>query len=345
MSSVQEPAHKLPPIKEPGFRRYLIGFSAVSAFLIAGLLGTNCALDPYADFYFLTGWRMPRIYTLDTLTDVKFKVRLVRAAGRNGVGTAVFGSSRVMRIDPSGAEFKAMGANGLNLGIQGASLGQIIQFVDLVMADNPDCRPLVGLDFYAFEARPSGRSMYLDRVHPWPARGDAMGRLLSKETFATSLAMLRGKRESNDLLPNGQATKPSPNPVKLQAALEDFASRWWRSQPLFRNYTYNPERLEQLRELRARYPKAVFFVNPVSQWYRQGQEQAGLGPVYARWIGDLTSVGGVIDFSDATAITGNAAYYLDAHHYNATAGTLMMQDIAANIEKRPMIYGRVLGAQ
>ena len=204
------------------FRRYVAGLLSASAIWLLALLGINIGVDPFADFYFLTGRRQPSVYTLDSYADMKFKVGRVREAGLNGVGVAVFGSSRVMRIDPADAAFASGPGCALNLGVQGGNLPQAIQFVDFVLSRNPECTPIVGLDLFAFDTRRNAKSIYLDEAAPSAARIDTLSRLASNETFTTSLAMLRGRKATNSLLPSGLAVKPPPNPVARQAILDGF---------------------------------------------------------------------------------------------------------------------------
>ena len=66
-------------------------------------------------------------------------------------------------------------------------------------------------------------------------------------------------------------------------------------------------------------------------------------PAHLLWVAELTALGGVIDFSEASVITCTAEYYLDFHHYNSEAGALMMRDIANYLSNRPLLHGRVLG--
>lgn len=324
------------------FRRYLAVLLAGVAVWMAVVIGLNCAADAFADFYFLTGARPPRIATLDDFTDIRFKVRLVQDAGRDGVGAAAFGSSRVMRIDPAGEAFRSISPRALNLAVQGASLPQTLQFVDFVLRRNPQCIPIIGIDLFAFDTRRNGTSIYLDETKRFPAISDALSRLASRDTVPTSWQMLMGKKVSNRLESNGLAVKPPPDPKQLRSDLEAFAATGWKTWPTFRDFHYDPSKIELLTALRARCPQVVYFVNPVSRWYRKGQANAGLQPAHVAWINDLAKVGRVIDFSDDATIIDESTFYLDPHHCNSAAGELVMQDVANFLHQQPLHHGRLL---
>ena len=315
------------------------------AFLVAFgfLVGLNALGDPYADFYCLFGGRRPSVRTLDRYTDLKFKIRLVREAGPDGVDAAIFGSSRVMRIDPDEPAWTALAPRTLNLGVQGARLGLILEFVEFVTRSNPHSRPVVGLDLFAFNDAPPGHSIYFDD-REWPARWRvAWQNLGNNRALPEAWLAWRGVGGSNRLLGNGLAVRSRPEAGRVRAQLERFAEADWSTWQHFRDFHYDPAKVESLRAFKARFPRTIFFVNPVSRWYRDGQTKAGLGPVEAHWLEDLASVGSVIDFSQAREITEHPDFYYDMHHYDSAAGAMLMRDLAAYVRGEPLRYGRVLG--
>lgn len=322
----------------------------VSAFFLAFplstalLAGLSAPGDPYADFYFLFGGRRPTVRTLDRSTDLKFKIRLVRDAGRDGVDAAIFGSSRVMRIDPAEPVWTELAPRTLNLGVQGARLGVILQFVELVERRNPRCRPLVGLDFFAFNDFAPGHSVHLDETGWRAGCRDAWRNLGTSRALPEAWLAWRGVPGSNQLLANGFAVRARPPADRVQAQLDRFAEADWRTWQHFRGFRYDASRVELLRGLKTRFPRTIFFVNPVSRWYRAGQAKAGLEAAEKRWLDDLATVGSVVDFSEAKAITDDARFYYDPHHYDSAAGALMMSDLAAYARGGALQFGRVLGA-
>lgn len=325
-------------------RHYAGLLLATAGAVFGAVIAVNAAADPYADFYFLTGLRLPRVRTLDTFADVKVKSRLVRAAGVNGLDAAIFGSSRVMRIDPAQPDFAARAPRALNLGTQGARLGQVAQFVEFAARRSPNCLPVIGLDFFAFNEGALGSSIYLDDARPRAAWQDAATRLASDRTLPDAWKTLRGLPGSNTLLPSGLAVRRRPDAAAVRAQLERFAARDWQTWQHFRSFRYDAAKIAVLRELRARHPRTLFFVNPVSRWYLEGQIKAGLEPVHAQWLADLAALGGVIDFMHAEAIVGNAGRYYDMHHYDSEAGALILADMAASVRGEPLRHGRLLTA-
>lgn len=323
------------PSNSRNFRGYLGALFATAAAVFLAVVAVNAAGDPFADFYYLTGLGFPRVRTLDTYTDVKLKSRLARDFV--GLDAAIFGSSRVMRIDPAG-----LGQRALNLGTQGARLGQIAQFVAFATRRNPQCIPIVGLDFFAFNEGPPGSSIFLDDTRVLAGWQDAATRLASDRTLPEAWKALRGVPGSNTLLPSGLAVRKRPDPAAVRAQLERFAARDWQTWQHFRNFRYDPAKLGLLRELRARHPRAVLFVNPVSRWYFDGQTKAGLESVHAQWLADLAALGGVVDFTYAEAIVGKADRYYDMHHYDTEAGALILADVAASLRGEPLRFGRLL---
>ena len=322
----------------------------VSAFLatfflsLGAFAGLNALGDPYADFYFLFGGRRPNVRTLDRFTDLKFKIRLVREAGRDGLDAAIFGSSRVMRIDPSEPAWTALSPRTLNLGVQGARLGVILEFAEFVARYSPNCRLLIGLDLFAFNESPPGHSIHLDE-RDWPAAWRAAWQNLgTNRTLPDAWQAWRGVAGSNRLLSNGLAVRARAEAETVHAQLERFAEADWRTWQHFRDFHYDPSKVELLRALKTWHPRAVFFVNPVSRWYRTGQAKAGIEPVQARWLADLATVGSVVDFTEAKEITDDARYYYDMHHYDTAAGALLLRDLAAYLRGEPLRYGHVLGA-
>lgn len=326
------------------FCRNAFGFLAGFGVIFLASAGYNAAGDPFADYFFLAGGRLPRVRTIDQFTDLRFKTRLVRQAGRDGLDAAVFGSSRVMRIDPANGGFATVAPRALNLGVQGARLGITTQFVDFVMRRNPRCRPVIALDFFAFNVTGSGFSIYLDEKNPLPAWRDSLTRLGSRATWPETRKVLQGVPASNKLLASGLAIRERPDAKRVHELLTRFAESGWRDWPHFRGFQYDPGKIATLRALRERYPRTIFYVSPVSRWYLEGQALAGLDAVHARWLADLAEVGPVLDFSGATDITGNERLYYDPHHYDTEAGALILSDVAAFVRGEPLRFARVLGS-
>jgi len=320
---------------------FLLGFAVA----FCALAGINAAADPFADFFFLTHRRPPRIRTFDDRTDIRFKAALVRAAGADGLDAAIFGSSRVMSIDPAAAEFHAPPPRAVNLGVQGARLGTTRQFVEYVARHDPHCVAVVGLDFFAFNEGKMDSSIFLDEANPLPAWRDCLGRLGTNRTVPESWSMLHGARVPNELRANGLAVRSRRAPAEVEATLSRFAETDWRQWQHFRNFHYNPARLEVLRAMQRLLPRVVFFTNPASRPYYEGQAKAGLEPLHRRWLADLGQIGNVIDFSEAQEITGQPRLFHDVHHYDTEAGAMILRDVAAYLQGRPLRYGRLLQAE
>jgi hypothetical protein len=324
--------------------RNAASFVVAFAFTLLALAGFNAVGDPYADCYFLTGFRQPEVRTLDFYADVKFKSRLVRDLPPGSLGAAIFGSSRVMRIDPAEPTFAQLVPRAVNLGIQGARLGQTVQFVKLVTRRNPECIPVVGLDFFAFNPGASGRSIYLDDARPFPAQREAFLRLASNRTCSEAWKAIRQQPCPTRLLANGLAARARPEAAYVETQLKNFAAQGWATCPNFRDFRYDRTKIEIVRHLRAEHPRTVFFVNPVSRAYREGQLKAGLELDYAEWRADLARVGRILDFSDVEEIVGNPARFYDPHHYDDQAGGMIIRDVAAYLRGEPLRYARLLGS-
>jgi hypothetical protein len=327
-----------------GLSRNLATFVASFAVAFCALAAINAAADEFADFFFLTHWKPPRVRSFDDRTDVRFKAALVRAAGVDGLDAAIFGSSRVMSIDPATPEFQELAPRALNLGIQGARLGTTRQFLDFVARRDPHCLAVVGLDLFAFNEGALESSIFLDEANPLPAWRDCLGRLGSYRTVAESWDMLHGERVRNALRANGLAIRERRDPAEVEAMLARFAETGWRQWPHFQNFRYDPGKIEVLRAMQRRFPRVVFFTNPASRQFYEGQARAGLAPVHERWLADLGQLGNVIDFSRATEITDQPRRFYDMHHYDTAAGAMILRDVAAYLQGRPLRCGRLLTA-
>jgi hypothetical protein len=317
---------------------FLLGF--VVAY--GALASVNAIADPFADFFFLTHWRPPRVRTFDDRTDIRFKSALVRKAGRDGLDAAIVGSSRVMSIDPETPELRALAPRALNLGVQGARLGITRQFVEYVARRNPRCLALVGLDFFAFYESPLEASIFLDESNPLPAWRDCLGRLGSRQQIPGSWEMLHGFPVANQFRASGLAVRARREPAEVDALLARFAEKDWQQSPHFRQFRYDPSKLEVLRALQRRLPRVVFFTNPATRAYYEGMAKARLDATHRRWLADLGEVGGVIDFTGAAAITDDPRLFNDMHHYHTEAGALILRDIAAHLRGEPLRLGRLL---
>lgn len=325
-----------PPLRNVAI--FLLGY-VVACGALAGL---NAFADPFADFFFLTHGNPPRVRTFDDLTDIRFKTALVCKAGRDGIDAAIFGSSRVMSIDPATAEFQALAPHGLNLGVQGARLGITRQFIEFVARRNPRCLAVVGLDFFAFQDLPLEKSIYLDDTNPFPAWRECFGHLDSSRMVPESWNMLHGYPVTNELRPNGLAIRARRDPADVDALLARFVAQDWQQWPHFRDFRYDPTKLDVLREIRRLVPRVVFFINPATRQYYAAQDKAGLGPLHRRWLADLAAIGDVIDFSGAAAITDQPRLFHDMHHYDTEAGAMILRDVAAHLRGEPLRYGQVL---
>lgn len=324
--------------------RNILGFAFGFALIYGAVASVNAVADPYAEFFFLTHLRPPRVRTFDDRTDIRYKAALVRQAGREGVDAAIFGSSRVMAIDPQMPDFRAIAPRALNLGVQGARLGIARQFVQYVARRNPHCLAVVGLDFFAFHASPLETSIYLDDVSPFAAWYECLERLGSRQRLRESWEMLHGFPVASRFLPNGRALRARQTAAEVDALLARFIERDWERSPHFRQFHYDPTKLDALREMRRALPRVVFFTNPVTRAYLQGMKNAGLESTHRRWLADLAALGGVIDFSEAEAIVDQPRFFNDVHHYEAEAGAMILQDVAAHLRGEPLRWGRLLTA-
>ena len=322
-------------------RNFALFFAGFAAGFCA-FASINALADPYADFFFLTHWRPPRVRSFDDHTDLRFKSALVRKAGRNGLDAAIFGSSRVMAIDPANPEFQSFGPRALNLGVQGARLGTTRQFVEFVARRNPRCLAVVGLDFFAFQDLPLESSPYLDDSDPLPAWRECLGRLGSNRLLPEAWSMLHGYPVANQLCANGQAIRARRSPVEVDALLARFVAEGWRQWPHFRHFRYDPSKLEVLREMQRLLPRVVFFTNPATRQYYEAQAKAELDPDFRRWLADLATIGSVIDFTDSAAITGDPRLFHDMHHYGPEAGDMILRDVTACLRGEPLRFGRLL---
>lgn len=315
------------------------------ALILVALSAVNLLADPYADFFYLTRWRMPRVRTLDDFTDLRFKTALLDRAGDHWLDAALFGSSRCMRLDPTEPHFASLAPRALNLAVQGARLGITRQFVERFARRNPGALALVGIDFFSFNETPLERSIFLDEQNPFPAWRECFWRLGSYRIVEESLSMRRGLAVSNELRASGLAVRAHPPVDEVRGILASFAEQGWKQWSHFRNFHYDRTKLDVLREIRTRFPRTVFFIPPVSRQFQQGQRNAGLDLQYRAWLDDLAALGGVIDFTDAAEIVDEPRYYLDMHHTDSAAGALMLADLAAFVRGEPLRYGRVLGAK
>lgn len=307
------------------------------------IFGINSYFDPFADFFYLTGWRPHPIVRIDNYADVKFKSGLLKYLPRNYIDAAVFGSSRPLRINSECPGFKELGKHTFNLAMQGASLATVDRFVRMACAKNPNMLVIIGLDFFAFDTPPKPIIFYLDSKKIPAAWGDALMRLIDIQTLQESLKD-PNRPTRHRMLPDGNALFNPTQKEKdaVPAYLEKYSHQTIAEIPAFKNYVYDPTQIEWLKKLKKDHPHIIFFINPESKWYHPPLDNSRLAPEVRTWRNDVATLGGVVDFSECKEITDNSSMYLDEHHYLAPAGNLIMEDIANAAAGRPLQHGKIL---
>lgn len=327
------------------YRSFLISFAATSAVLLTGMAGLNVAIDPYTTW----GSRLfPGVYVVATTRVGKGEV-LHRYTG----DTVLVGNSRVMLgIRDQGA--RAASAPACNLGVSGASYGELQEILRQSL-DKPSLRRiLLFVDYHTFRDEHEFRESFaMSRFNPNKNGFDHVCDLLlnyhaSEDSFQKIGEILKGAPPQYTF-----TACPIPEVMTAKQPLPDRTERILRviAGSNKSGFHYSPAAVEQLRPLMAQCLKQkvelTFVINPLHATVLESVWRSGLQPDYENWMRHLTrvveeeSAGQVAlwDFSgfhrytteplfqpDGTPST-ELAWFWEPSHYTVALGDRMMARI------------------
>lgn len=315
-------------------RRYLLGALLVLICCVGGIVGLNAGIDPYSDFYYLTGRPARPPPSNNQYAERKYKSRLLRDTPAGGFRRAVFGNSRATALDP--------GAGGVNLAFAGASLTEIAVFVDEAMDRQPDLIPVIAADFD--QCFGDGANLLYLNGETWlRSAADAAARLLSIDTAVMGLRILVNRRALSEveMLPRGNNIRALDygDHAKIAPRIADDLRAY---AGFLAPSRFRPGCAGQFGEIRRKYPRTLILVNPPTRAMLDLQDRQGLAGLRRRWLTELSAAGPVLDFSCARSLTDHPAGFADGHHYGPAVADAMMADIGRVLNGRAPTTGRLL---
>jgi hypothetical protein len=259
--------------------------------------------------------------------------------------TVMVGSSRIYQGIPIEQGYRD---GVLNAGLGGATLRQVVEIVDLALA-NPRLRRIVwDVDFFQLDAGFDQDAPILDERIAGSRRLLIEDTLLNLGTLGDSLdtvkRALRGRRH---LRTTRTATVPWPaGLVCRQLKAEDYGLthqtpaqikiELTQSFPnLYVNYRFSTPLLELFRRTvdraRARGVEVIVFVPPMSQYELELIRQRGLWKTFEDFKRALASVGPFVDFSGYNEIARHDELFADVLHTKPAVGYQVLR-IALGME-------------
>ncbi len=116
---------------------------------------------------------------------------------------------------------------------------------------------------------------------------------------------------------------------------------------LTEEYSYNPEFVNHLKELKKKYPnkRFIIFTTPVSKlWFDTFIVKQNRFDLYGKWLRELVyTFGKVYHFMDMNSITTDMRNFFDAHHLYPEKASLIAKRITAPESKEvPKDFGKIL---
>ena len=295
----------------------------ISFSLVLGLrLIVSALADPFADFYYLTGWHLGHFHSVENLTERKVKRRLLK--DRPVIDIAIFGNSRAAALNPDNSDFAQIGSRALNLSFAGASLSEIQQLLDLSLKKHPRMRPVVVVDYDScfHPIMPDKPGLFISEQRDQDALKDLMARMLALRTLGDwARALIANTQLHQTILDNGAVLRSNSDTDRQARTLRDLpVMEFVFSQP------YKTACLDRIRAIHDRAQNSIFVVNPISPTMVRIMAKYGAEQHLEEWRKNLEALVPVIDFSCIDK--WHDSDFVDAHHYNQATAELIMSKIA-----------------
>lgn len=253
--------------------------------------------------------------------------------------TVMVGSSRVqigMRI----AQGERDGV--MNAAIQGATIAQIEEIIDVALL-NPRLKRIIwGVDFFAFNSTwdapdPNFNARIADRL-----RARIEETLLSLDALGDGFDMLKLALHGRARLrPVMAAPAPWPQALICREYVIDrnngldlspaasIALQLSQIIHLYDPYTFSPEMLARFQRIvakvRARKVDLILFVPPMSEYELELIRQAGAWDNFERFKRAIAASSPFIDFAAYNAMAARDEFYLQVIHFKPAAGFQMLR--------------------